>query len=72
MEQLTEEQKLKDALRDVLADLLAYEPGNPWRLDSVKAASEILTGDRYGFDSAAALEHRRLTGRGLGGRFKWQ
>lgn len=48
--------KLRRALADLLADVTdgtVKNGGNPWSLESVKAASEALTGDRFGFSSAS-------------------
>ena len=47
--------KLRRALGDLLADVTdgtVKNGGNPWSLASVKAASEALTGDRFGFSSS--------------------
>lgn len=54
---------------EVLADLLNPEPGNPWRLDSVKTASALLTGGPLDFDSRAPMVRRAMAGT-LAGRFK--
>lgn len=48
--------KLRRALAALLADVTdgsVKNGGNPWSLDSVKAASEALTGDRFGFRSSS-------------------
>ena len=50
--------QLRVALENLLADVSdgTVSGRNPWCLDSVKAASEILTGDRFGFSSSAIKE----------------
>lgn len=59
---------LEYALRELVADLAYYEAGNPWRLDSMKNASRLLTGEPYGLDSLAVFELRARAGV-TGGRF---
>lgn len=47
--------KLRRALGDLLADVTdgtVKNGGNPWGLASVKAASQALTGERFGFSSS--------------------
>lgn len=56
------------ALAEVLADLTGYEPGNPWRLDSVRNGSALLTGNPFGFAGAEVLKARAKAGT-TGGRF---
>lgn len=54
--------KLRRALGDLLADVTdgtVKNGGNPWGLESVKAASEVLTGDRFGFSSASVKGARK-------------
>lgn len=43
--------QLRVALENLLADVTGgnLSGRNPWSLDSVKAASETLTGDKFGF-----------------------
>lgn len=45
--------QLRIALENLLADVTGGELSgrNPWGLDSVKAASLALTGDKFGFSS---------------------
>lgn len=48
---------LRRALIHLLADVTngnVKNGGNPWSLESVKNASEALTGDRFGFTSRMA------------------
>lgn len=54
-------EKTRRALADLLADVTSgriKNGGNPWCMDSVKAASELLTGDRFGFSAAKHTESR--------------
>lgn len=50
--------QLRVALENLLADVTsgAMSGRNPWSLDSVKAASETLTGDKFGFSSTLIKE----------------
>lgn len=50
--------QLRIALENLLADVTGGELSgrNPWSLDSVKAASETLTGDKFGFSSTLIKE----------------
>lgn len=50
--------QLRVALENLLADVTggALSGRNPWSLDSVKAASETLTGNRFGFSSTLIKE----------------
>lgn len=50
--------QLRVALENLLADVTggALSGRNPWSLDSVKAASETLTGDKFGFSSTLIKE----------------
>jgi len=47
-------EELRRALGDLLADVTSGNLSgvNPWCRDSVKKASEVLTGNRFGFDSS--------------------
>jgi hypothetical protein len=60
---------LESLLAEVLADLTFYEPGNAWRLHSVKHSSLALTGDTYGYDGSLVLKARAQDGT-TGGRFQ--
>ena len=58
------------ALAEVLADMVTQpEPGNPWRLHSIRRASELLTGEPLGFSGAEVFRGRLARGT-LGGRFR--
>ena len=50
--------QLRIALENLLADVTggALSGRNPWSLDSVKAASLALTGDKFGFSSTMIKE----------------
>ena len=50
--------QLRIALENLLADVTdgALSGRNPWSLDSVKAASLALTGDKFGFSSTMVKE----------------
>lgn len=50
--------QLRIALENLLADVTGgnLSGRNPWSLDSVKAASETLTGDKFGFSSTQIKE----------------
>ena len=59
----------RDILAEVLADICDPEPGNPWRLHSMRRAAAFLTGDKFGFSSGPVMRARLARGT-LGGRFK--
>lgn len=50
--------QLRIALENLMADVTGgnLSGRNPWSLDSVKAASETLTGDKFGFSSTMIKE----------------
>lgn len=50
--------QLRIALENLLADVTGgnLSGRNPWSLDSVKAASLALTGDKFGFSSTMVKE----------------
>ena len=52
--------QLRVALENLLADVTGgnLSGRNPWSLDSVKAASETLTGDKFGFSSTMIKESK--------------
>lgn len=52
--------QLRIALENLLADVTGgnLSGRNPWSLDSVKAASETLTGDKFGFSSSMIKESK--------------
>ncbi len=52
--------QLRVALENLLSDITGGKLSgrNPWSLDSVKAASEALTGDKFGFSSNIVKENK--------------